>query len=104
MKNLSQLLSRCLKVFLLVACFDSQDSVCDDFPSLDKHFFIKVEACIKGIANVHPYVPKLNECNGFAETLGRLWCSTGQSNILCSERLCLHTQRGKVKSRQYNSK
>lgn len=70
MKNLSQFLPRCLKIFLLVACFDSQYAFSDDFPSLDKHFFIKVEASIKGMTDVHSYIPQCDECNGLAETLG----------------------------------
>lgn len=96
MENLSQFLPRCLKVFLVVACFDSQYSLCDDFPSLNKHFFIKVEACIKGMTDVHPYIPQRDECNGLAETLGRFWCATGNSDSLRSERLYLRTD--KVKS------
>lgn len=97
MENLSYFLSRCLVVFLLVACFDGQYSLSDDFPSLIKHFFIKVEACIEGMTDIHPYIPQYDELNGLAVTLGRLWCTTGHSNSLCSERLRLNAQT-RVKS------
>lgn len=93
MTNLSQLLPRSLKISLLVACFDSQYSFSDDIPSLDKHFVVKVEASIKGMTDVHTYIPQCDECNGLAETLWWFWRSTGYSNSLGSERLCLHTDR-----------
>lgn len=69
MTYLSQFLPRCLKISLLVACFDSQYSFSDDIPSLGKHFVIKVEASVKGMTDVHTYIPQCDECNGLAKTL-----------------------------------
>lgn len=70
MKDLCKFLPRCLKVFFLVACFDSQYSLCDDSPSFNKHFFIKVEARIEGMTDVHSYIPQCDENDGLAEILG----------------------------------
>ncbi len=95
MTNLSQFLPRCLKVFLLVAGFDSQYPLCDDFPALNKHFLIKVVACIECMTDVHSYIPELDGCNGLTKTLGRFWRAAGYGDSLGSERLCLQTHTDK---------
>lgn len=93
MQNFSQVLPRCLIILQLVACFDRLYSLSDDFLSLNKHLIIKVEAGIQGIADVHTHIPVYDVQNGPNESFRWLRCTTGRSNTLYGERLCLNTQR-----------
>lgn len=92
MEDLSQFLPRRHIVSLLVARFDGQQSLRDDFPSCEEHFFIEVVAGVKWVADIHSHIHQLDECDGLAETLGRLGSTAGCCYALGSERLCLWTR------------
>lgn len=92
MKDGSQFLPGRLVVFLLVASFDGPYSICDDFPPLDKHFFIKVVAPIEGKAEVDLHIVQRDQRDGFAETLGGLGDPAGHGHSPCGVGLLLHRQ------------
>lgn len=89
MEDLSQFLPRSRIVSLLVARFHGHQSLCDDVPSCEEHFFIEVVAGVKRVADIHSHIHQLDECDGLAETLGRLGSTAGCCYALGSEWLCL---------------
>lgn len=89
MEDLSQFLPRRHIAFLLVARFDGHQPLGDDFPSCEEHFFIEVVAGVKRVADIHSHIHQLDECDGLAETLGRLGSTAGCRYALGSERLRL---------------
>lgn len=91
MHNLSQFLLCGLIIPHPVVGFDSNHSLCDDPPSLNKLFLVKVEARFEGVADVHSDIPQLDGCDGLTESLRRLRGAAGSSDAFCSERLSLKT-------------
>lgn len=92
MKDGSQFLPGRLVVSLLVASFDGHYSICDDFPPLDKHFFIKVVAPVEGKTEVDLHIVQRDQRDGFAETLGGLGDPAGHGHGPGGVGLLLHGQ------------
>lgn len=97
MTDPSQTLSRCLKVFLLVALLYCFYPLSDDSPSSSKHFVIKVEARIEHMADVHPYISQFDVQNGPAEILGRFRRTAGSGDSVSRQGWWLNTKRDTTK-------